>query len=175
MLALTDPLTGLLNRRAIEEAAQAEVKRHLRYRNPLALALIDADHFREINRRYLYPGGDAALIGLARLLASSVRAVDTVGRMGGEEFLVVAPETNLEGAAVLAERIRSTVEQAPITYNNELIEVTVSIGFAVAEGGAVSDYKQIYHVAAGALSEAKSGGRNRAVVHTLDLPSGTAS
>jgi diguanylate cyclase (GGDEF)-like protein len=170
MLALTDPLTGLLNRRAIDDAARAEVKRHLRYRNPLALGLIDADHFREINRRYLLPGGDQALIGLARTLSSSVRTVDTVGRIGGEEFLVLAPETGLEGAQVLAERIRSTVEQSSISYKDEPIHVTVSVGFAVADVGIHADYDQIKHVAAAALAEAKARGRNCTVIRSV-LPS----
>lgn len=170
MLALTDPLTGLLNLRAIDEAARAEVKRHLRYRNPLAMGLIDADHFKEINRRYLHPGGDQALIALARTLTGSVRTVDTIGRIGGEEFLVLAPETTVEGAHVLAERIRSMVEQSEIRYKNEQIRVTVSIGFAVAEVGINAAYEQMKHVAAAALGEAKANGRNCCVVRSV-LPS----
>jgi diguanylate cyclase (GGDEF)-like protein len=167
MLALTDPLTGLLNRRAIDDAARAEVKRHLRYRNPLALGLIDADHFREINKRYLIPGGDQVLISLAKLLSSSVRMVDTVGRIGGEEFLVLAPETNLEGAEVLAERIRTTVERSHIAYKDEPIRVTVSVGFAVAEVGVNADYDHMKHIAAAALNEAKTRGRNCSVVYPV--------
>src|SRR5262245_23190653 len=135
MLALTDPLTGLLNRRAIDDVARSELKRHARYRSPLALGILDADHFREINRRYLLPGGDQALIGLAKTLMSSLRTVDSVGRIGGEEFLVVAPETNLDGAAALAERIRAAVEQSRTSYKGEDIDVTVSLGFAVADVG----------------------------------------
>src|SRR5438128_5730825 len=106
-LALTDPRTSVPNRRAIDRLADAEIRRRTRYPSPLALGLIDADHFREINRRYLYPGGDTVLIELAKVLNSSVRTVDTVGRVGGEEVIVVAPETNMEGAIILGERIRS--------------------------------------------------------------------
>jgi diguanylate cyclase (GGDEF)-like protein len=167
MLALTDPLTGLLNRRAIDEAARAEVERHLRYRRPLALGLIDADHFREINKRYLIPGGDEVLIALARTLSGSVRTVDTVGRIGGEEFLVLAPETDADGAVALAERIRSTVERGQVAYNGERIQVTVSVGFAVAEVGANVNYDHLKHVAAAALNEAKTRGRNCAVIHLV--------
>src|SRR5262249_50714727 len=147
MLALTDPLTALLNRRAIDDVARSELRRHARYRSPLALGVIDADHFREINRRYLLPGGDVVLVGLARILTSSLRTVDSVGRIGGEEFLVVAPETTYDGAVGLAERIRSTVEAARFAYQEQSIEVTVSVGFAVAEAGSTADYDQMKHLA----------------------------
>ena len=89
---------------------------------------------------------------------------------GGEEFLVVAPETTLEGASVLAERIRSTVEQTPIYYNDEPIHITISSGFAVAETGVVTDYDQMKFIAASALSEAKNSGRNRCIVRTVPQP-----
>src|SRR5262249_7492965 len=164
MLALTDPLTGLLNRRAIDDVARSELRRHARYQSPLAIGIIDADHFREINRQYLLPGGDQALTSLARTLTGSLRPVDSVGRIGGEEFLVVAPETNLDGAAVLAERIRAAVEQSRISYKDQAIQFTVSLGFAVADVGVDCDYDQLRHIAAAALSEAKAGGRNRAVL-----------
>jgi diguanylate cyclase len=166
-LALTDPLTGLLNRRAVDDVARSEVKRHARYRSPLALGVIDVDFFREINRRYLLPGGDQVLIALARILTGSLRTVDTVGRIGGEEFLVVAPETSMEGAAVLAERIRANVERTPTSYQDQNIAMTVSIGFAVLEAGAAADYDQIKHIASAALGEAKAAGRNRCIIRKV--------
>jgi diguanylate cyclase (GGDEF)-like protein len=166
-LALTDPLTGLPNRRAIDRIAETEIRRRMRYPSAMALALVDADHFKEINQRFLHPGGDQVLIGLAKTLAGSVRTVDTVARVGGEEFMVVAPETNLEGAQVLGERIRSAVEQASFSYNGETIPVSVSVGLAVADGGVPTDYDQLQHYAAAALGEAKSAGRNRCVIQTL--------
>src|ERR1700722_5374847 len=112
-LALTDPLTGLPNRRAIDRLAESEIRRRGRYPSAMALGFVDADNFKEINRRYLLPGGHQVLIDLARALNSSLRTVDTVGRVGGEEFMVVAPETTYEGAVVLGERIRSSVEKHP--------------------------------------------------------------
>jgi diguanylate cyclase len=163
-LALTDPLTAVPNRRAIDRLADAEIRRRTRYPSALALGIIDADHFREINRRYLYPGGDQVLIDLAKVLNTSVRTVDTVGRVGGEEFIVVAPETNMEGAVILAERIRSAVEAFNFSYKNVSIHVTVSIGFAVADLDRPVDYDQLKHYAAAALGEAKAAGRNRSVV-----------
>ncbi|HJT76236.1 MAG TPA: diguanylate cyclase [Gemmataceae bacterium] len=167
--AVTDPLTGLPNRRAIEEAARLELRLRERSRGPLTLGVIDADHFREINRCYLHPGGDQALIALAKALAGSLRAADAVGRIGGEEFLLVAPETDYEGAVALAERIRSTVEQSPASYKGQLIRFTVSAGFAVAEAGTETDFDRLKHVASAALGEAKATGRNRSVVRSVSF------
>src|SRR5207253_763382 len=107
------------------------------------------------------------LVDLARVLGVSLRTVDFLGRIGGEEFLVIAPETSLEGASVLAERIRINVENHPFQYQDSTIAVTVSVGFVVAEPSTLADYEQMKHVAAAALAEAKMTGRNRCVVHTL--------
>jgi diguanylate cyclase (GGDEF)-like protein len=167
-LALTDPLTGLLNRRAMDGLALAELKRHGRHHNPVALGIIDADHFREINRTYLLTGGDATLIGLAKLLTGIMRESDSVGRVGGEEFLVIARETNEEGARLLAERIRAKVENTPIEYHEHQVRVTVSIGFAIAEGATQVTYPQMYEDASAALKRAKDGGRNRCVIWRME-------
>jgi diguanylate cyclase (GGDEF)-like protein len=166
-LALTDPLTGLFNRRAVEELARFELKRHARFPSPLALGYVDVDHFKQINTDHLYTGGDEVLKGLARILTASLREVDSVGRLGGEEFLVIARETGPAGAAVVAERIRATVEASPILYHNQPIRVTVSIGMAVADVGVPADYRQMTEGAAAALAEAKDAGRNRWVVRAL--------
>jgi diguanylate cyclase (GGDEF)-like protein len=166
-LALTDPLTGLPNRRAMDRLAERELRRRDRYPSPLAVGLIDVDHFKQINCRYLLPGGDKVLIDLAKCLVGSLRDVDFLGRIGGEEFLLIAPETNLEGAAVLGERIRSTVEHNPFSYKEETISVTISLGFAVVDVGVPADYEQMKHIAAAALAEAKIKGRNRCVLHSL--------
>lgn len=170
-LAWRDPLTGLLNRRAIEELADAELHQHASGR-PLAVGLIDADQFKEINRRHLLPGGDQVLIGLARALEATLRGVDAVGRIGGDEFLVVSPETDLAGATTLAERLRTAVEQMPFSYNGRKIAVTVSIGFAVVTSGGVVGYAQLKHAAAAALAEAKAAGRNRTIIRALEPPAG---
>ncbi len=166
-LALTDPLTGIPNRRAMDRLVRSEQRRRSRYRSPLAVGVIDADHFKEINSKYLLPGGDHVLVTLAQVLADSVRSVDTVGRIGGEEFMVVAPETGLEGAGILAERIRSAVEKHHYTYKHQSIRVTVSLGFAVAEANVLATYDQMKHVASAALSEAKTTGRNKAVIRAV--------
>ena len=167
-LALTDSLTGLLNRRAMEETAGVELKRHARYPSPLTFALIDADHFKKVNTDYLVTGGDAVLRGLAKILTAAVREVDLVGRVGGEEFLVVAPETNYDGAVRLAERIRSTVESTPVRHQEHNIRLTVSLGLAVAEVGVAATYDRMYTVAASGLARAKQLGRNRYEVRPVN-------
>jgi diguanylate cyclase (GGDEF)-like protein len=160
-LALTDPLTGLFNRRAIEELARFELKRHARYPSALSLGLVDIDFFKRVNTEHLLTGGDEALKGVARILSGCIREVDSVGRVGGEEFLVIARETGTEGAAVLAERIRAAVEATPIDYNGRQIRLTVSVGFAVAEPGVPAEQHELTHLAAEALAVAKDSGRNR--------------
>jgi diguanylate cyclase (GGDEF)-like protein len=171
-LALTDPLTGLLNRRAIEDIAAAELRRHARYRGYLAMGIVDVDHFKQINDNYLYPGGDFVLVHLTRVLSSLLRTVDSIGRIGGEEFLIVAPETTAEGAVVLAERIRKVVERTPFVYNGKEIPVTVSAGFAVAGPDSRADYKRMKLLASETVHQAKGGGRNRTVVRVLEPGNG---
>jgi diguanylate cyclase (GGDEF)-like protein len=166
-LALTDPLTGLPNRRAMDSLLDCELRRRSRYPADLTVALIDVDHFKEVNARYLLPGGDQVLVGLARSFVNAVRAVDSIGRVGGEEFLVVAPETGPDGAAVLGERMRATVEGATFAYGGHEIRVTVSLGLAVAPAGVPTDAGRLRHFAAAALAESKIAGRNRVTVHTL--------
>jgi diguanylate cyclase (GGDEF)-like protein len=168
--ALTDPLTGLFNRHAIEECARQELCRRARYPGPVALGLLDLDHLRKINRRHLHPGGDEALRGVARALSASVRGCDRLGRIGGDEFLVLAPQTDAAGAAVLAERLRAAVGAASASYNNRTIPLAVTLGFAVAEAATAADLDGLRHEAAAALAEAKRTGRNRFAVRTLTGP-----
>jgi diguanylate cyclase (GGDEF)-like protein len=170
-MALTDSLTGLPNRRAIDLIARKELVRRLRAPAPIALGLVDADHFKEINTAFLLPGGDHALIWLGRVLNEAIRASDSLGRVGGEEFMVVAPETDLEGAHILGERLRTTVEAGETTYNGASIRLTISVGLAVAPAGVAVGYDQLRLAAAAALNEAKVAGRNRCALRVL--PGGT--
>ena len=166
-LALTDPLTALPNRRAMDRLAERELRRRERFPSPMAIGIIDVDHFKSINDRFLLPGGDKVLVDLARVLQTSARNVDFVGRIGGEEFMVIAPETNLEGASILGERIRTTVEQTTFTFQEKVIPVRVSIGFAVTDPQDHADFDTMKHQASLALSEAKKSGRNRCFFFTL--------
>jgi diguanylate cyclase (GGDEF)-like protein len=166
-LALTDPLTSLPNRRAMDRLSERELRRRDRYPSPLALGLIDVDHFKAINEQFLLPGGDKVLIDLGKALTGCLRTVDILGRIGGEEFLLIAPETNMEGAMVLGERIRTTIENTVFYYKDEQIRVTVSVGFAVADVNVPADYESMKHLAASALAAAKRAGRNRCIYYTM--------
>ena len=166
-MALTDPLTGAPNRRAIELIARKELLRRTRSPAPLAFGLVDADWFREINTKYLHPGGDHVLTWLGRTLQEAIRATDALGRVGGEEFMVVAPATDAAGAESLAERLRAAVETGVTVYHGEAIRVTVSVGFAVAPAGTPVGYEPLREAAAAALHQAKATGRNRCVVRPV--------
>ena len=166
-MALTDALTGLPNRRAIELLARKELLRRTRTPAPIAFGLVDADRFKDINSAYLLSGGDHVLIWLGQVLQGAIRATDALGRVGGEEFMVVAPATDAEGAEVLAERLRETVEGARTQYREWEITLTVSVGFAVAEANTPVGYDVLRDAAAAALAEAKATGRNRSVVRTI--------
>jgi diguanylate cyclase (GGDEF)-like protein len=166
-MALTDPLTGLPNRRAIELIARKELLRRTRVPSGIAFGLVDADRFKQINSRYLLCGGDHVLVWLGQVLSASMRATDALGRVGGEEFMVVAPGTDAAGADVLAERLRAAVAEGETAYHGKPIRMTVSVGFAVAAADVTAGYEQLREVAAAALAEAKATGRDRCVVRSL--------
>src|SRR5262249_51216608 len=151
----------------VDGLALAEVKRHSRYQNQLAMGIVDVDYFKRINTEYDLVGGDEVLKTLARILTGTLREVDSVGRVGGEEFLIIARETNAEGARRLAERIRATVANTPIDCQGRQVRITISLGFAVAGADVPTDFPQMYAAAAAALTAAKRAGRNCFVVQDL--------
>ncbi|HHX40463.1 MAG TPA: diguanylate cyclase [Armatimonadetes bacterium] len=160
-LATHDELTRLYNRRHLVQRLSEEVPRAKRYRLPLSCLLLDLDHFKRVNDTYGHPAGDAVLRQIASILRSSVRSVDVVGRYGGEEFLIILPQTGAEGARVLAERIRQRVEQEPFDIGGQTIHCTTSIGLAAASDGEVPDADDLIAEADRALYHAKAMGRNR--------------
>jgi diguanylate cyclase len=169
-LAMSDPLTKLPNRRAIDLIAGKELGRRSRTPTPITLILLDADYFKQINTDYLYPGGDHALVWLAGVLQDSIRASDSLGRVGGEEFQVVAPGTDMVGAEVLAERLRENVATTATEYNGRPMRLTISLGLAVADADTQAGYDELRECAAGALKEAKETGRNRAIIRVFTPP-----
>jgi two-component system cell cycle response regulator len=164
-LAHTDPLTQVLNRRALTLRLTAELERSRRYESVLSLLLIDLDHFKLVNDNHGHLVGDEVLRGVARLLAAAVRSVDLVARYGGEEFVVVLPETSLEGALIFAERVREQIaEQAFVGAGGRSLQLTVSIGVATFPSNGVEMVEELFARADEALYQSKAGGRNRVVV-----------
>jgi diguanylate cyclase (GGDEF)-like protein len=166
-LAYYDPLTGLPNRRFFFEHASLifeEVKRH---EKPLSLLSMDIDHFKKINDTYGHDVGDVVLKTFANVLRGIVRQSDICARLGGEEFVVLLPNTDLEGAKVLAERIRTAVAKNPVEHDSTVIVFTVSIGVSQYRKGMQNIYELIKEADI-ALYRAKEGGRNRVEVFIPD-------
>lgn len=161
-LARTDGLTGLYNRKYFHELADREVTRSARYSVPLAVALMDLDHFKRVNDTHGHDGGDAVLRHFSKIMTETMRDSDIVGRYGGEEFIVLMPETQIPQAREAAERLRKIVEETPTPWEDGSIHYTVSIGVACGEG--VSDIDDIIKKADDALYRAKRDGRNQIAV-----------
>jgi diguanylate cyclase (GGDEF)-like protein len=165
--ATYEGLTGLLRREAVLEQLARELDRALRYGRPLTVAMADLDHFKEINDCYGHLVGDAFLKRIGQMAASGLRSTDWLGRYGGEEFLLVLPETGLEGAAAVAEKIRSLVQGTAMPMEDgSLARVTISIGLAevselVSRADRPPTARDLIAAADRALYEAKNGGRNR--------------
>jgi two-component system cell cycle response regulator len=159
--ATTDPLTRLKNRRAFYQEGKHSLALSLRNNTPMSLMLLDLDHFKQINDTYGHQAGDKVLIAIAGLLARMSRAVDTVARVGGEEFAIVLPGTGRDGATVLAERIRTTIEKAPFQAHGEPLTLTISIGVATYGTDAADTIDGLLKVADRRLYTAKKEGRNR--------------
>jgi diguanylate cyclase (GGDEF)-like protein len=162
--AETDPLTGVANRRRFHQALEIECARFARGRAPLSLLMIDLDHFKEINDRYGHPAGDVVIFSIAQRLSVSLRKTDLLARYGGEEFSILLPETRIEGARVIAERIREAVFRTPVEVDGELIPISVSVGVASHATDKEVSAEILLKKADLALYRAKATGRNRVEV-----------
>ncbi len=160
-LAQTDPLTGLLNRRTLDEKVEQEVERATRYSTVLTCVMIDIDHFKTTNDTYGHHAGDRVLVQFAELLRREQRAMDIVARFGGEEFVILLPETGSAGARLFAERVLRRVQNTPFGEAAAPIPVTVSIGLATFPDTRVHDTESLLRLADANLLRAKSDGRNR--------------
>jgi len=158
-LATTDPLTALANRRGFLERSEIEHMRARRFHRPLCLLMIDADHFKRVNDTHGHEAGDLVLKSLAKSFLATLRETDMVARLGGEEFAVLLPETDLQGAAYAAERLRLRVAQGSVKFRGKAIKVTVSIGVTLVknEPGGI---EEALHAADELMYRAKSIGRN---------------
>ncbi|MGM0784812.1 MAG: diguanylate cyclase [Pseudomonadota bacterium] len=162
-LSLVDDLTGLGNRRYLLETAERLYQQSLRNEHPLSLALLDLDHFKHLNDTWGHPTGDKVLVAFARALQEVTRQADVVARIGGEEFCILMPDTPLEGALDLAERIRQRIAELNEDALGVPTSISVSLGLATGMGSC-ADFDRLYSRADRALYRAKANGRNRTEV-----------
>ncbi len=159
--ASTDSLTGLHNRNSIYGTVKRELLRADREGTHLAVAMVDIDNFKRFNDTYGHLAGDECLQEVSRRLASSVRAYDSVGRWGGEEFLIVLPGCDMNSAKGMAERLRCSVGDLPLTAREAHREVTISVGVCCKGSGTAGDADRLIEAADRAMYVAKDAGRNR--------------
>ncbi len=172
LMAITDPLTGLLNRRYLEERFNQEIERSKRYQFPLSFVMMDIDSFKSFNDTYGHQAGDEILRETADCIRKSLRNFDVPARYGGEEFIVVLPETDVTSATVLAERLRRAVE-SHFTKERAQRQVTVSVGVSSLSKN-LQNRQQVIRAADQALYAAKKRGKNCVVVYNTELVPGLA-
>ena len=163
-LAATDPLTGAFNRREFTAIAERESTRAHRYHHPVSILMLDLDHFKRLNDTYGHAAGDKALQRFTTLCCNALRNVDIFGRWGGEEFVALLPETDAEGAAVIAERLRKVVADNVLIYNDQKISFTVSVGIAQYKEDETAIDAPLGR-ADKAVYDAKKAGRNQISVY----------
>ena len=162
-LSVTDNLTGLANRRNFENTFEKEFLRAVRYNNKLTLVMFDIDHFKNINDTFGHPCGDFVLRQVANSALQTFRKTDTVFRFGGEEFVVILTETDIEQAIIPLERFRKTVENLGLTYQDENVNVTVSIG-ACQLTPDIKTKEEFLQKVDDTLYKAKNSGRNKTIL-----------
>ena len=163
-----DSLTGLYNRRAMEEKFHDEFERANRYNHPLSVLILDIDNFKTINDTYGHHGGDMALIKIAEILREKTRHSDFSARFGGEEFVLVLPETNLESALQVATKIHDEIRTWPFGKPDRPFTLTVSIGVSSTSEKSHSDWRQMLETADQALYLAKNRGKDRVETRVAD-------
>ena len=161
-LASTDPLTHIYNRRHFFSQSNAEFARAKRYERELSVIMLDIDDFKTVNDRYGHAAGDMALVSLAECCRSVLRESDIIGRLGGEEFAICCPEASLDGAKVIAERIRTRCESILLHYQEHAFCITVSLG-VTRMSAQDSNLEAVIHRADKLLYRAKQAGRNCAI------------
>lgn len=164
-MATTDFLTGINNNRRFFEIGFREIQRAQRFRTPLTVIMFDLDHFKQINDTYGHAAGDKVLVEITGICQKSLRNIDVLGRLGGEEFAVMLPHTDIQGGTIIAEHLRSIIEETEIKFSSKKIQITASFG--VTELSATDE--EIKHVLDRAdkfLYQAKNKGRNQVVFGT---------
>lgn len=173
VLSLTDALTQIPNRLFFDRRAAIDTADAQRYQTPLAVAMLDLDHFKRVNDQYGHPFGDLCLRATAHALTLALlRPSDFVARYGGEEFVVLLPHTEAEGAVAVAERLRQSVADLSLTYEGLPVKLSCSVGVCAALPGQRLAVEQMVACADEALYRAKQEGRNRVVLGALAVPGG---
>ncbi len=164
-MATTDALTGIANRLQVFELGERDVQLAQRHSKPLSVLVIDIDLFKSVNDRWGHPVGDRVIRHTAEVIRSALRTSDVAGRVGGEEFIAILPETDAEGARSVAERLRISIEKSErvTTPDGQVVRYTISVGVAQIRLGDTC-FESLFQRADGALYQAKEGGRNRVVV-----------
>jgi len=160
--AVRDPLTGLFNRLAYDERIVQEFARWKRYGQSMVLMMIDIDHFKAVNDTYGHKAGDKALVLIADQIRNHLRESDFLARFGGEEFVVLMPETNIDAAIIAADKLLKAVEQCEFHYQNSKVNITVSAGLAQLRKDDTTE--GLFQRADQAMYRAKEAGRNRCLV-----------
>jgi diguanylate cyclase (GGDEF)-like protein len=168
-LAITDPVTGLNNRRRLFELGEQEFNRSKRYERPLSAIMLDLDHLKTVNDSFGHSVGDQVLIQFAENCRNGIRHVDVLCRYGGEEFVILLPETDLEEAYTIAERLREYTEHTPVESSVGLLPITVSVGVAALDE-TCGTLQELIDRADFAQYASKDNGRNRTTRWTLDIP-----
>lgn len=168
LLAERDDLTGILNQNAFLRTAGFLLQLAMRHREPIAILMMDIDHFKDVNDNHNHLVGSHVLKELAKIIESSTRKSDLIARFGGDEYVLCLPRTGLSDAQIVAERIRSAVDGRTFTLRNHAVQVTVSIGVAGVQADKGLDLSRLMEAADQALYVAKDQGRNRVVGQTFE-------
>ncbi len=162
-LATFDMLTGLMTRRAFLESGETLLKIMARDKQPMSLAFLDLDNFRSVNSKYGHAGGDKALKSFSTVLQSHLRNSDLVGRLGGEEFAIVLPNTDLGSSIKVLEKIQYSMENSPVEYLGKTFQCTISIGVSLFHEANEVELEELIRQSDTALYNAKKSGKNRIV------------
>ena len=167
-LASHDSLTNALNRRAFDDIIEREFNRSVRYKTPLSVIMFDLDHFKKINDSWGHQAGDTVLKEVSEVVHNCLRESDIFARYGGEEFVAILPQTGIEKAGILAERIRIAIQNKPINVQEGKINATSSVGIACYPFSSVEDKNDLVKMADNALYQAKNNGRNCVYIHSKE-------
>lgn len=162
-LSRIDDLTNIPNRRNIMDRLKDELVIHLRKKRPMSLAVIDIDKFKHVNDTHGHQCGDFVLFEMARILSSRLRGYDAIGRYGGEEFMLILPETSRKEAILTCERLRKAVKNHTFKHQEQKIQVTISIGISFKDEREIINAEDLFKLADHCLYLAKKGGRNQVV------------